>query len=169
MGTIGTYKFGWKKKLHENIVPKRIHAENVMSESFPRTDKPWRLMVLLNLQELINPGPRVCCICSRSHQCQTVDCVSQTTSKSVAADFCKDYKIMYMPVERKDPLSDFPKKKLPRSHQDISMTLRFWVNGLKAAAPTGSCVISGCASQLLEWICCVNSYLPLIITSWFYH
>lgn len=47
VGTIGAYKFGWKKKLQENIMPKiKVHAENVRSESFLRNDEPRGLMIL---------------------------------------------------------------------------------------------------------------------------
>ena len=46
-----------------------------------------------------------------TYESQMVGCVGQTISKSVVAAICKDYKIVYMSVERKDPLSDSSKKK----------------------------------------------------------
>lgn len=40
-------KFGWKKKLQDNIMLKiKIHAENARSESFLSSDEPWGLMIL---------------------------------------------------------------------------------------------------------------------------
>lgn len=120
VGTIGACKFGWKKKLQDNIMPKlKTHTENARSESFLRSDDD----PFLNLQELINTGTRFCCICSRS--------------------------------------------RAHMGHQDISTTLCFWVNAPKASAPAGSCLLHGDASPLLESVCSLNSYLPLIITACF--
>lgn len=98
MGSIATYKFEWEKKmLQENTTAKRRHAENVISESSPRTEKSWRLIVPVNVQELINLGPKVGCSYTAkcTHEHLTVACVSQTTSKKVATAVCKDRKTVY--------------------------------------------------------------------------
>lgn len=102
--------------LQENTTPKRRHAENVISESSPRTEKSWRLIVPLNIQELINLGLRVGCSYTAkcTHEHLTVAYISQTTSKKVATTVCKDCKTLYMSVEKTDHLKDFPQKTLQK-------------------------------------------------------
>jgi len=39
---------------HDEAKTRKIQPKKILSESFPRSDKLWRLVILMSLQELID-------------------------------------------------------------------------------------------------------------------
>lgn len=78
-------------------------------ESLPRTEKSWRLLILLNLEELINPGEQELLNLSKATSTHWLHphCITQTTPKKLVATICKKYRIIYTHLKQQGKLKEF--------------------------------------------------------------